>query len=163
MVTSCIAIGCTNHVKAGSGISFHRFPLSRPELLHKWVRAVRRENWTPNKHSYICSDHFHFFLFHWETCFSWPKTTFRCNTLNLPNIERIQGREWLIRSHSSARFSFEFSFFLFHWETWFSWPKTTFRCNTLNLPNIQRIQVGNGLIRSHSSARFSFELSGNSN
>ena len=34
MVTSCIAIGCTNHVKAGSGISFHRFPLSRPELLH---------------------------------------------------------------------------------------------------------------------------------
>ena len=59
MVTSCIAIGCTNRVKAGSGISFHRFPLSRPELLHKWVRAVRRENWTPNKHSYICSDHFH--------------------------------------------------------------------------------------------------------
>ena len=59
MVTSCIAIGCINRVKAGSGISFHRFPLSRPELLHKWVRAVRRENWTPNKHSYICSDHFH--------------------------------------------------------------------------------------------------------
>ena len=51
MVTSCIAIGCTNRVKAGSGISFHRFPLSRPELLHKWVQAVRRENWTPKKHS----------------------------------------------------------------------------------------------------------------
>ena len=34
MVTSYIAIGCTNRVKAGSGISFHRFPLSRPELLH---------------------------------------------------------------------------------------------------------------------------------
>ena len=59
MATSGIAIGSTNRVKAGSGISFHRFPLSRPELLHKWVQAVRRENWTLNKHSYICSDHFH--------------------------------------------------------------------------------------------------------
>ena len=44
MVTSCIAIGYTNRVKAGSGISFHRFPLSRPELLHKWVWAVRRDH-----------------------------------------------------------------------------------------------------------------------
>ena len=59
MVTSCVAVGCTNRVKAGSGISFHRFPHSRPELLHKWVRAVRRDKWTPNKHSYICSEHFH--------------------------------------------------------------------------------------------------------
>ena len=59
MVTSCVAIGCTNLFKTGSGISFHRFPLSRPELLHKWVRAVRRDKWTPNKNSYICSEHFH--------------------------------------------------------------------------------------------------------
>ena len=59
MVNSCAAIGCTNRTKAGSGISFHRFPLSRPELLHKWVRAVRREKWTPNRYSFICSDHFH--------------------------------------------------------------------------------------------------------
>ena len=35
------------------------FPLSRPELLHKWVQAVRRDKWTPNKNSYICSEHFH--------------------------------------------------------------------------------------------------------
>ena len=59
MVNSCAAIGCTNRTKAGSGISFHRFPLSRQELLHKWVRAVRREKCTPNRYSFICSVHFH--------------------------------------------------------------------------------------------------------
>ena len=59
MVASCAAIGCTNRFKTGSGISFHQFPLTRPELLHKWVRTVRREKWTPDKYSYICSEHFH--------------------------------------------------------------------------------------------------------
>ena len=33
MVNYCVAIDCTNHVKSGSGISFHRFPLKNPELL----------------------------------------------------------------------------------------------------------------------------------
>ena len=30
MPTSCVAYGCTNKAKAGSGISFHRFPFSDP-------------------------------------------------------------------------------------------------------------------------------------
>ena len=58
MVNSCVAIDCTNKVKAGSGISFHRFPLKKPELLQKWIQAVKRKDWVPNKYSYICSEHF---------------------------------------------------------------------------------------------------------
>ena len=59
MVTSCEAPKCTNRVNKPPGKSFHRFPLNKPELLHKWVRAIPRDDWTPNKYSYLCSDHFH--------------------------------------------------------------------------------------------------------
>ena len=48
-----------NRVNKPPGKSFHRFPLNKPELLHKWVRAIPRDDWTPNKYSYLCSDHFH--------------------------------------------------------------------------------------------------------
>ena len=58
MVSSCIAYGCTNRSKSGSGRSFFRFPLKKPELLAKWVQAIHRKNWSPNNHSRICSDHF---------------------------------------------------------------------------------------------------------
>ncbi len=37
---------------------FIRFPFSRPEICQKWIKAVRRENWKPNKSSDICSEHF---------------------------------------------------------------------------------------------------------
>ena len=63
MVTSCIAYGCTNRVKKGSDISFHRFPIKRLDLLQKWIQAVRRKNWIPHENSYICSAHFP------ESCF----------------------------------------------------------------------------------------------
>ena len=43
MVTSCVAYGCTNQMKKGGNISFHRFPHSKPELLQKWVQAIRRK------------------------------------------------------------------------------------------------------------------------
>ena len=58
MVTSCVALGCTNRVKSGSGISFHRFPHKNPQLLEKWIKAIRRENWQPTHYSFICSVHF---------------------------------------------------------------------------------------------------------
>ena len=58
MVSSCIAYGCTNRSKSGSGRSFFRFPLKKPELLVKWVQAIHRKNWSPNNYSRICSDHF---------------------------------------------------------------------------------------------------------
>ena len=43
MVTSCIAYCCTNRAKKGSGISFHRVPIKGPDLLKKWIQAVRRK------------------------------------------------------------------------------------------------------------------------
>ena len=58
MVTSCVAYNCTNQRKAGSGISFHRFPHSNPDCLAKWINAIKRKDWRPNKESYICSDRF---------------------------------------------------------------------------------------------------------
>ncbi|KAJ4425966.1 hypothetical protein ANN_27592 [Periplaneta americana] len=34
------------------------FPFSRPEILNRWIAAIRRENWKPSPTSRICSDHF---------------------------------------------------------------------------------------------------------
>lgn len=38
--------------------SYFRFPFREPELVIKWVLAVRRKNWWPTQYSCICSDHF---------------------------------------------------------------------------------------------------------
>ena len=43
MINSCIAIGCTNHAKLGSGISSHAFLHKNSELLQKWIQAVKRK------------------------------------------------------------------------------------------------------------------------
>ena len=51
-------------MKKVGNISFHRFPHNKPDLLQKWVQAVRRQNWYPNKNSLICSVHFT------ESCFT---------------------------------------------------------------------------------------------
>ena len=63
MPNYCVAVGCKNMAKKGSEYSFHRFPHQNPNLLKKWVHAIRRKQWKPTKHSFICSDHFH------ESCF----------------------------------------------------------------------------------------------
>ena len=39
-------------------IYFFRFPLSKPDLLKKWISSVRRNNFTPTIHNYLCSIHF---------------------------------------------------------------------------------------------------------
>lgn len=57
MVTSCVAYGCTNRAKKGSGITFHLFPKD-PNVRSTWERAVRREGWKPKDGDYICSRHF---------------------------------------------------------------------------------------------------------
>ena len=44
-------------------VSFHRFPHNNPEHLKIWIQAIRQQDWTPTKHSWICSKHFS------ESCF----------------------------------------------------------------------------------------------
>ncbi|XP_069753057.1 THAP domain-containing protein 5-like [Narcine bancroftii] len=58
MPVSCSALECKNRFKKGSGITFHRFPISKPDLMAKWLKAVARENWVPSPRATLCSDHF---------------------------------------------------------------------------------------------------------
>ncbi|XP_033884940.2 THAP domain-containing protein 4 isoform X1 [Acipenser ruthenus] len=60
MVISCAAVNCTNRQGKvdKSIISFHRFPIKNARRLELWKQAVRRERWTPNKYSFLCSKHF---------------------------------------------------------------------------------------------------------
>ncbi|XP_063544484.1 uncharacterized protein LOC134752724 isoform X3 [Cydia strobilella] len=57
-MVSCCVLDCSVTPRNNSGnYSFHRFP-QNPELRQKWLRAVDRKTWTPQKYSVICSKHF---------------------------------------------------------------------------------------------------------
>ena len=56
MVWACCAIGCTNRYGM-PGKRFYSFPKDE-ELRDRWTAAVSRKDWTPTKHTKICSDHF---------------------------------------------------------------------------------------------------------
>ncbi|XP_032394995.1 THAP domain-containing protein 1 isoform X1 [Etheostoma spectabile] len=58
MVQTCSAYGCKNRYNKDKDISFHKFPLARPDVCGKWVAAMRRNNFKPTKYSNICSHHF---------------------------------------------------------------------------------------------------------
>ncbi|KAG8228799.1 hypothetical protein J437_LFUL006678 [Ladona fulva] len=56
MVNSCAAYNCTERYRKG-GVAFHSFPASK-ELREKWIKALRRSNFTPNRYSKLCAKHF---------------------------------------------------------------------------------------------------------
>ncbi|KAK7895762.1 hypothetical protein WMY93_021087 [Mugilogobius chulae] len=58
MVQTCSAYGCKNRYHKDKDISFHKFPLARPDICDKWVSAMRRDNFRPTKYSSLCSQHF---------------------------------------------------------------------------------------------------------
>ncbi|XP_060049597.1 peroxynitrite isomerase THAP4 isoform X2 [Erinaceus europaeus] len=60
MVICCAAANCSNRQGKGDkrAVSFHRFPLKDSKRLLQWLKAVQRENWTPTKYSFLCSEHF---------------------------------------------------------------------------------------------------------
>lgn len=35
-----------------------RFPINRPEILEKWLLAIKRKNFIPKAHHCLCSEHF---------------------------------------------------------------------------------------------------------
>ncbi|MBN3314828.1 THAP5 protein, partial [Atractosteus spatula] len=58
----CAAKLCKNRgglpSKDNKKISFYPFPLQDQVRLQQWVINMKRENWTPSRHQYLCSDHF---------------------------------------------------------------------------------------------------------
>ncbi|XP_077927734.1 peroxynitrite isomerase THAP4 isoform X1 [Halichoerus grypus] len=43
---------------ATRGLRPARFPLKDSKRLIQWLKAVQRDNWTPTKYSFLCSEHF---------------------------------------------------------------------------------------------------------
>ncbi|NP_001280300.1 uncharacterized protein LOC100163631 [Acyrthosiphon pisum] len=56
MPVSCAA--CTNRYKVGQNIHFFRFPISKNELMTKWLSAMRRKQFEATQWSRLCSVHF---------------------------------------------------------------------------------------------------------
>ncbi|XP_026021776.1 uncharacterized protein LOC113021362 [Astatotilapia calliptera] len=58
-MTQCCVPGCFNQSgsKQQSNLSFYRFPCEKREK-RKWLKLIRRENFTPNCNSRVCSWHF---------------------------------------------------------------------------------------------------------
>ncbi|XP_029828736.2 THAP domain-containing protein 1 isoform X1 [Ixodes scapularis] len=77
----CVAWNCQNRSDGPQGTSFHKFPLTRPELLELWLHNLNREpGWEPNVRSVLCSDHF------LEKCFDRTGQTVRLRADALPTI-----------------------------------------------------------------------------
>ncbi|XP_067871151.1 THAP domain-containing protein 2-like [Heterodontus francisci] len=79
MPTSCAAYGCTAVYRKNTNTSFHRFP-SNPRRRTEWIRLVRRENFKPSKHTFLCSKHFE------QTCFDRTGQTRRLREDAVPTI-----------------------------------------------------------------------------
>ncbi|GCC29250.1 hypothetical protein chiPu_0007688 [Chiloscyllium punctatum] len=79
MPTSCAAYGCTAVYRKNTNTSFHRFP-SNPWRRTEWIRLVRRENFKPSKHTFLCSKHFE------QTCFDRTGQTRRLREDAVPTI-----------------------------------------------------------------------------
>ena len=120
MVNCCVAIDYTNCVTSGSEISVNRFPLKNPELLQKWIQAVKRQNLVPNKCSYICSKHFELSCFvvrpGKKDCHLYDHAvptlfqTFSQNYQKVPKVKKFSAkRKALGNSASSSKVSKSFS------------------------------------------------------
>ncbi|XP_077285588.1 uncharacterized protein LOC143910859 [Arctopsyche grandis] len=74
MVKTCCIKNCHyNRRKLNEKLSLHRFPITDPELLSKWLDFLDYgSDWKPSKHSAICSRHF-------------KPSDFRVNT-NIPRL-----------------------------------------------------------------------------
>lgn len=57
----CSAIGCTNRQNLENtekGLSFHRFPMTKPDMLEQWLANVNRPDLEPSRFCILCSIHF---------------------------------------------------------------------------------------------------------
>ncbi|MBN3307705.1 THAP3 protein, partial [Amia calva] len=59
MPKSCSAYNCTNRYSSKNpDLTFHRFPLSKPTVLKEWLHNIARDDFQPNRHMVLCSQHF---------------------------------------------------------------------------------------------------------
>lgn len=79
MPTNCAAAGCAATYNKHINVSFHRFPLD-PKRRKEWVRLVRRKNFVPGKHTFLCSKHFE------ASCFDLTGQTRRLKMDAVPTI-----------------------------------------------------------------------------
>lgn len=64
----CCIINCSSKANGNSsGISFHRLPFRRSDLLKRWMECIGRNIMKLNRNSRICSRHFT------ESCFYYEK------------------------------------------------------------------------------------------
>ncbi|XP_037552081.1 THAP domain-containing protein 5-like [Nematolebias whitei] len=57
-VKICSNRGGTASRKNNKRISFYPFPLHDKSRLQKWVDNMKRQDWIPSRHQYLCSEHF---------------------------------------------------------------------------------------------------------
>ncbi|XP_029317353.1 THAP domain-containing protein 5-like [Cottoperca gobio] len=57
-VKGCRNRGGTTSTQDNKRISFYPFPLQDKSRLQKWVDNMKREEWAPSRHQYLCSEHF---------------------------------------------------------------------------------------------------------
>ncbi|XP_058818876.1 zinc finger protein 799-like [Topomyia yanbarensis] len=59
MPASCTVLDCELKYNHAVDVSYHKYPLNKPELLGQWIAFVGRgPEWLPTKWSAICSRHF---------------------------------------------------------------------------------------------------------
>uniref|UniRef100_A0A8C5DB06 THAP-type domain-containing protein n=1 Tax=Gouania willdenowi TaxID=441366 RepID=A0A8C5DB06_GOUWI len=58
MPVICAAVGCNNKFVKGAETRFYRFPLSKPDLVNKWVQSLGMKDFTPTANTCLCSEHF---------------------------------------------------------------------------------------------------------
>ncbi|XP_067930209.1 THAP domain-containing protein 1-like [Watersipora subatra] len=54
----CCAYGCSSNLEKCPDLAFHRFSNEKPaETPNAWIKAVRRQDWTPTSSSVLYSEH----------------------------------------------------------------------------------------------------------
>ena len=91
----CSVYGCSCPSEKNQELSFFQYPKDS-KLLRAWTVRVRRENFTPRKSSYVCSNHFVPAVIHipqTDTPSAFRKQRLRIAALPSVNLRATEGDE----------------------------------------------------------------------
>ncbi|KAL2098995.1 hypothetical protein ACEWY4_005475 [Coilia grayii] len=54
----CLCYGCESSPSEGESLSFHKFPATDSNRLNLWISYAKRDHWSVNSKSVLCSKHF---------------------------------------------------------------------------------------------------------